>query len=98
MPAVAGPRGQNGKEEGAMQQPFGDDPREVIWWIDGREVRLGPSTDLPTTRDGWVALLAELLTCSLDEAATTYDDFFANDEFVRSVLTDIDRLADGETS
>jgi hypothetical protein len=86
-----------GRRRGTMLEPFEGDPRELIWRVDGREIRLGPSSELPATRDGWVALLAELLTCSLDEAATTYDDFFANDEFVRSVLTDIDRLADGET-
>lgn len=65
---------------------------ELTWRVGDQEIRLGRRSDLPMTRDGWVSLLASLLTCSLDEAAQTYDDFFANDEFVRSVLTDIDRL------
>jgi len=72
-----------------------DEPkRELTWRVGDHELRLD-SDALPTTRDAWVALLTEMLTCSLDEAATTYDEFFANDDFVRSVLTDIDRLTGG---
>jgi hypothetical protein len=68
---------------------------ELTWCVGDQELRLGAPTHLPTTRNGWVALLADVMTCSLDEAAQVYDDHFANEAFVRSVLTDIDRLGDG---
>ena len=64
----------------------------TTWRVGDQEILLPRKADLPITRNGWVMLLADVLSCSLDEAAQTYDDFFANSDFVRSVLDDIDRL------
>lgn len=64
---------------------------EMTWQADGETWSL-VRFEAPKTRDGLVHLLQELMECSDEEAEEAVAIMFDEEDFVASVVADIDRL------
>ncbi len=72
---------------------------ELTWTTNGDEYELVRFVDLPTTPEGWVALLEGLMKCDTARAEEAYRILFeVSDSFTESVRRDIALLPTKEVT